>query len=41
MDLDSGAGGAGAGLEGSQRVTAVLRPQTQAVPAGFHDQAAA
>ena len=41
MDLDPGAGRAGAGLERGQRIAVVLRPQIEPAPAGLHDQAAA
>ena len=35
MDLDPGAAGAGAGLEGGQRIAVVLRPQLEPAPAGL------
>jgi hypothetical protein len=38
VDLDPGAGGAGAGLDRGQRIAAVLRPEIKSASAGLQDQ---
>ena len=41
LDLDPGAGRAGAGLDRGQRIAVVLRPEIEPAPAGLQDQPAA